>query len=187
MADTSNVFIATPDYPDGTFHTAPLGTALPTDATTALAGAYVDLGFVGEDGYSYNITRDSTDIKAFGGDTVANAQSDYMEELTVTLLESSNADVLRTVFGDDSVTVAGDTVTVARSKKALPRKVYVVDTVGQDGGFRRLSLPVAQVTGVGEVVYVHTDVIKYQLTIKAYPDTAGNCSYEHIELVAAGS
>lgn len=181
MADTSNVFIATPDYPDGTFHTAPLGTTLPTDATTGLANTYVDLGFVGEDGYSYNITRDSNDIPAFGGDVVANAQSNYMEELTVTLLESANADVLRTVFGDAAVSEAGGNITVSRSKKALPRKVYVVDTVGQDGGFRRLVLPVAQVTGVGEVVYVHTDVIKYQLTIKAYPDTSGFCSYEHIE------
>ena len=181
MADTNNLFIATPDYPDGTFHTAPRGTTLPTNATDVLPNTYTDLGLIGEDGYSYNITRDSTDIKAFGGSTVANAQTDYAEELTVTLMESNNADVLREVFGDAAVTEAGGTITVARSSKNLTRKVYVVDTVGQDGGFRRLVLPLGQVTGVGEVVYVHSDVIKYQLTIKAYPDVDGFCSYEHIE------
>lgn len=187
MADTSNVYIATPDYPEGTFHKAPLGTALPTDAVADLAAAYVDLGYVGEDGYGYNITRDSSDIKAFGGDTVANAQTDYNEELTVTLLESANADVLKVVFGDSNVTATGDSVVVKRNKKALPRQVFVADTVGQDGGFRRLVLPVGQVTGVGEVTYVHTDIIKYQLTIKAYPDTAGNCSYEYIAKDTSGS
>lgn len=182
MADTNNVYVATPDYVAGTFHRASLGSVLPTDAISDLDVAFVDLGYVGEDGYTYAINRESDDIKAFGGDTVATVQNDYNEELTVTLLESNNADVLKAVFGEDNVSVAGDAITVKRNKKRLPRESYVIDVMGQDGIYRRIVLPVAQVTGIGEITYVHTDVVKYELTIKPYPDTDGNTSYEYTDV-----
>jgi hypothetical protein len=45
---------------------APQGTAAPTDATTALAAAYRDAGWVTEDGLTRAVAEDSTDINAFG-------------------------------------------------------------------------------------------------------------------------
>lgn len=182
MADTSNVYVATPDYVAGTFHRAPLGSALPTDAVSELDVAFVDLGYVGEKGYTYKITRTSKDHQAFGGDTVATTQDDYNEELDVTLIESSKAEVLEAVFGADNVIVAGDAITVKRNKKRLPRESYVVDTIGQDGIYRRIVLPVAQVTDIGDITYVHSDLVQYELKIKPYPDAAGNTSYEYLDV-----
>ena len=129
----------------------------------------------------YTIKRDSDDIKAFGGDTVTTVQKDYSEELKVTLLESSKAEVLKELFGEDNVTVTGDAIAVKRNKRRLPRKVYVIDTQGQDGVYRRIVLPLAQVTDIGDIKYVHSDVVSYELTIKPYPDLAGNCSYEYLD------
>ena len=47
----TNVAAAKPSAQGGVYY-APLGTALPTDATTALAATYVPLGYVSEDGIS---------------------------------------------------------------------------------------------------------------------------------------
>lgn len=186
MANSDNVFIANPRVA-GTFYRAAKGTTLPTDALTALDAGLKDHGYVSEDGYTYSINREVTDHKAFGGDTVASSQDDYNEELTVGLIESLNAEVLRTTFGEANVAVTGDSITVTRNKSVLPRSAFVVDVVGKDGADRRLVLPNAQVVSVGEITMVHTGLITYSLTIKPYPDLAGNTSYEYIELDAAGS
>ncbi|AXN53463.1 major tail protein [Gordonia phage Ronaldo] len=181
MANTDNVYVAQPTATGGTFYRAVKGTPLPEDAIEALDVAFKDLGYVGDDGYTYTITRDATDINAFGGDIVASPQQSYKEEIKVTLLESNNLEALKTAFGDDAVSVAGGVVTVARSKAILPRSSFVVDTVGQDGGERRIVIPNGQVTTVGDIVYVHSDVVKYELTIVCYPDLNGKPSYEYSE------
>ena len=50
MATTAtNVTVGKPKV-GGAVHWAPLGTALPTSATEALNAAFVDLGYVSEDG-----------------------------------------------------------------------------------------------------------------------------------------
>ena len=54
----------------GALFRAPAGTALPTDAVTALAEAYKCLGYVSEDGVTNSTSIDSDEVKAWGGDIV---------------------------------------------------------------------------------------------------------------------
>ena len=49
---------------------APLGTALPTSATAALDEAFVSMGYISEDGVTNENTRESEEIKDWGGNTV---------------------------------------------------------------------------------------------------------------------
>lgn len=58
----------------GALFRAPAGTALPTDAVTALAEAYKCLGYVSEDGVTNSTSIDSDEVKAWGGDTVLTPQ-----------------------------------------------------------------------------------------------------------------
>lgn len=187
MANSNNVFIATPPKTRGTFFRAPLGTALPTDEVAALAAEYIDQGHVGEEGYAENLNRSTTDFKNFGGDVVASSQDDFTNDLTVTLLEHKSVPVLKTAFGDANVDDSGATIKVLRNKAVLPRSVFVVDVVGQDGGLERIVIPIGQVTTVGEIKRVHSDMVKYTLTIKCYVDAAGQTSYQYIEKTDGGS
>ena len=63
----------------GYIFTAPVGTALPTDYTTALPEAWKCLGYISEDGYVETLDTDSEDIKDMNGDLMASPQTSRVE------------------------------------------------------------------------------------------------------------
>jgi hypothetical protein len=175
MADSSLIWAATRPSDAGVFYRAPLGTTLPTDATTALGAAFVDHGWLGEGGITLTLNRDTTKHHSFGGDVVKVTQDNYEESLQLTLLET-DPDVLRTVFGDTNVTqsaTGGDRIiTVNHGSLMLPRSAFVVEVI--DGAkVRRIVVQEGQVTSVGDITYVHTDLLSYQITIDCYKPATG--------------
>lgn len=65
MADVNNVSYGKP-LTDGAISTAPLGSTLPTDATTKLDTKFKSLGYVSEDGITNENSPESEKIKAWG-------------------------------------------------------------------------------------------------------------------------
>lgn len=175
MADSTNIWASTRHADAGTFYSADLGATLPTTATAALNVAFDDNGWLGEDGITNAINRDTTKHKSFGGDTVKVTQDNYEETIQVTLLES-NPVVLGNVFGDDNVTatyVGGHrTVRVDHDSKMLPRKSFVVRVI--DGVKTRLIVvPEGQITDIDDIVHVHSDLLQYTVTIDVFKPADG--------------
>ena len=49
------------------------------------------------------------------------------------------------------------------------------------GAAKRIVLPVAHVTEVGEITYADSEAVAYETTVLAKPDSAGNSHYEYIK------
>lgn len=179
----ANVAVGKPKVTGGAYR-APLGTALPTDSTTALDVAFKGLGYVGENGVEFNPSRSTDKKKAWGGDIVKVLQTEYSETWSCTLIEYRNPEVQKTVFGDGNVTVTpatsttGTLIAVKHNGDVLPRMEYVFEMV-EGTGSSRVILPNAQLTEVGSVTYSDEDIVAYEVTFEAFEDASGNNSYEY--------
>ena len=175
--NVQNAFVGTPPIDGGVFFRAPLGTTLPTDSTSDLNEAFDDHGAVGENGVTVAQTRDTQDIKMYGGDTFVTVQTNYDEQLTITLLEDDNEAVLKTAFGDANVEVtaatesAGTKKVIYHTSTPLPLSSFVVDSIS-GAKTKRYVVEVGQVVSVSEVVDVHNNVTSRTLTVKTYKPTA---------------
>ena len=177
---TANVATGKPKV-GGAFYIAPKGTALPTDATTALAAAFICAGYISDAGLTNNNSRETAEIKAWGGDTVLNPVTGHTDTFGTTFIEVLNPQVLKLVHGDDNVSgTLADGITVNVNGSDLDHYVIAVDMI-LNGAVKRIVIPDGQVTSVGEVSYADADAVGYETTITGYPDASGNTHYEYIK------
>ena len=173
MATEANVTTAKPKI-GGAVYSAPLGTALPTDATTKLDDAFKALGYISEDGM--------TNIKAWGGVVVSSVQKEKTDTFKYMLIEALNVEVLKEVYGSDNV--SGDLslgITIKANSKELPHHCLVIETVLKGGVLKRIVIPSGKVTAIDEITYNDGSVLGYGTTVTAFPNAADDTHYEYIK------
>lgn len=176
---TKNVTVGKPKIGGSVFR-APAGTTLPTDATTALAAAFEELGYISDDGVTFSTERESEDIKAWGGDTVLTPQTGFTDSMSLTFIEALRPLVQKTIRGDDNVT--GDLangMTVKVNSTEDTEHVYVIEQVLSNNTLFRTVVPSGKVTELGEVTYADGEAVGYEATISCVPDESGNTHYEY--------
>lgn len=164
----SNVAAGKPNTA-GSIYRAPLGTTLPTDAATDLAATYICAGYVSDAGVVNSKTRESSEVKAWGGDVVMNPQTSKKDTFTFTLIESKNDEVLKIVHGDGNV--SGDLstgLTITENSDELDEAVYVIDMI-LNGTLKRIVIPDGKPTEIGDVEYKDESAVAYPVTLTAYP------------------
>lgn len=185
MANTAqNVSVGKPKVSGGIYR-APLGTTLPTDATTALNSAFESLGYIAQGGVTNSNTIESEDYRAWGGDVVLSYQTEKTDTFAFGLIEVLNKAVLETVAGASNVTgtlATGITVTV--NAQDLTEYVYVIEMALRGGAVKRIVIPDGKITEIGDVVYEDEEAISYPVTVTAQADASGNTHYEYIQKAA---
>lgn len=166
----------------GAMYIAPVGTALPTDATSVLDNAFQALGYVSEDGLTNDNTPESENIRAWGGDVVLTPVTSRDDTFQYTLIECTNVNVLKHVYGDDNVTGSLATgITVQANNKQMANHSVVIDMVLRDDAVKRIVIPSGAVTSVGTITYKDDTAIGYQTTLSCQADSDGNTHYEYIK------
>ena len=181
MPSASNVSVGKPKVA-GAIYYAAAGTTLPTDATTALAGAFTELGYVSEDGVTNSMAIDSDNLYAWGGDLVCPIKTGFTDTFTFTLIESLNVDVLKAIFGSTNVTgTLSNGISVNINDKYLTAQVWVVELVLKGSHVKRIVIPSGTITEFGDVVYKDDEAIGYEITITCSADSSGNPHYEYLK------
>lgn len=183
MPRTENVSAGKPKV-GGAVYRAPLGTALPTDATTALAAAFEDMGYISENGVVNGNSPDTEKIREWGGQVVLIVSTEKPDTFKMTFLEALNGNVLKTVYGDNNVTVDAQagTISVVANAAALEEHVYVIDVAMRGGAMKRTAIPRGALSELGDIVYKADEAIGYEVTLDCMPDASGNNHYEYIKL-----
>lgn len=154
----------------GVIYHAPLATALPTDVTTALNAAFVDVGYVTDDGLTGEPDESTADMRAWGGDLVRRVISEYGETYQFTMMET-NANSIAAYFGNGSATAwEGKQIEIRKSWC-----FHITDGVK----IRRIVLPDAAVTDRGAITYATTEAIAYPVTVSTFPNAAGVHSFHY--------
>lgn len=181
MANTATNVTAGKPAVGGAIFRAPLGTTLPTSALAALDAAWVCLGYCSEDGLSNSNSPESDTRQAWGGDTVLTFQTGKEDTFSFTLIEALNPDVLATIYGQAHVSgTLADGITVAATADEAEEYAWCFDMIMRGGALKRVVLPDAKISEVGEISYSDTEAVGYDVTLSAMPDTAAATHYEYI-------
>ena len=90
----------------GAIFSAPLGTALPKNATSELDKAFKCLGYVSEDGVTNENSPDSEKTKAWGGDVVLVSQKEKEDNFEIELLPNYNISKIEEYFSTTFLTMS---------------------------------------------------------------------------------
>jgi hypothetical protein len=164
----------------GMIFIAPIGTAVPTDASTALDKAFKSLGYISEDGLTNSVEVETLDVKEAGGSTAASIIISRDEKYSFTALET-NSDVLKVAYGEDNVKVGADgAISVTHNMADSDEYVYVAEVLLRGNKVLRKVIPRGKRTELGDVVYKSGEAISYEITIAALLDSANATAYTYI-------
>ena len=165
--DSANVRVAV----TGAIYSDPAGAAaLPADASAALDPAFVDHGYVSEDGVTESTSRTVEQIRAWQNAAVVRRTTTEGEATyAFTLIETTEANI--ELYYADAVDTATGGVRVRPTEVGV-RRPYVIDVIDGDD-FIRTVIPDGELSERGDQVYSNGSPIGYPITLIAYPDENG--------------
>lgn len=180
MPNTAQVTAGKPKV-GGHVYRAPLGTALPTDAITTLNSAFIDMGYISEDGVTNSNSPESETVNAWGGTPVLVISSSKEDTYQATFISALNPEVQKMVYGDENVTGTdvATGITVTANNQDLTEYAYVIEMIAKGNVAHRVVIPSAKPTEIGDIVYNDSDPVGYEVTLGCAADNAGNTHYEY--------
>lgn len=181
MSNVNNVTVGKPKIGGAAF-CAPIGTPLPSDPFSPLNKAFKCLGYVSEDGLVNANSPEHEDVKAWGGDIVLTPQTGKPDTWKYKLIEATNPEVLKAVYGPSNVT--GESlktgIHIKANSKQQPPMAWVFDMILRNDVPKRVCIPSASITEVSEIAYKDNEPVGYEITINAEPNADGDTHEEYI-------
>lgn len=170
----------------GAISYAPVGTTLPEDASTELPNTFKQVGYITSDGVVNAQSIETSQTKAWGGDTVLNSKTGATDTWKFAMMESLNVDALKLYYGEGNVSGSIDTgITIKVNSLDQEDHVLVIDQLLKNNVLKRIVIPRGQITAKDDVTYKDDQAIVYGVTISGVPDDDGQTHYEYIKKKAA--
>ncbi len=159
----------------GALWVAPLGSTLPT-GMEAWPSDFVDLGYISDDGVTESVDEDTEEFTPWQSATPIRTEiTSSTKTFQCTLWESKAATLslyYRVPESDMSVDEDGVVSFEEAGKPTRDLRMFGLDVI--DGTYRRrIILPYGEVTERGDISYTSDEMIGYEVTISAYPDSNG--------------
>lgn len=161
----------------------PLGTPLPETAVDPLDEALIRAGYISEDGVTKSESRDTNELKEWGGLTVKRSTTGFAVTLAFQFLEYLNPVGARAIYGENAVKVTsatadhGEQMVVKVSGQEAPHLAWCFDMADGDAHLK-VNVPDGQITETGDTPYSNSDGAVRDVTLSAYPDEDGVLIYE---------
>lgn len=176
-----NVSTGKPNVAGGIYR-APLGTTLPSDASTALSASFTSLGYIAQGGVTHSLSLETGEYRAWGGDLVLAYQNSKTNTFAFGMIEVLNKTTYETIYGESNVAgTLSSGLSVTGKGNDMTEYVYVIELALRDNAMKRIVIPDGKITAVGDIVYQDSDAVNFPVTITAQVDASGNSHYEYIK------
>lgn len=185
--NSHQVYLPGPDQSatTGAIARGPLGTALPTDARSALDPAFVSGGYVSENGVTLSTSRSTTPIKDWALSTVRKAVADFdgtigLEFLQVDQFAAEAMLGAANVEAAAATREAGNTIALKLGPTTTDPEAWVFSM--KDGERRvRIVVPNGNAELSGDVTFVPGAANIWPATLNCYDDGTGHSIYVYYD------
>lgn len=157
---------------------AALGTTAPVTPTASLAAGYKDLGGLTDDGVVKTPTTSTSDIRLRDGSLGRRIISQSETTFQFTCVET-NENTFSVFFPGSTYTPGSVAVKTVNSPVSNPLS-WVIDEL-DNGIHTRTVIPRGEVTDFGAVTIAISGAKAYQMTLAAYPSSAGLVYLEYTD------
>jgi hypothetical protein len=154
----------------GYFYSAPANTALPDYPTATLPEAWVQRGYISEDGITYGGIRNNEPLKDWARNIVRTKPGEDPQTVQAPIISTDEASLVA-LFGTDAVTVTaatathGKVITVDTGKTPEPAAFLFIGRDGDDSFM--IGTTKGFINTIDDVTFTATDAITWTATIAA--------------------
>jgi len=163
---------------DGQAYVAPVGTALPSAPTGALAAAWVGLGYITEDGATFTVTPDVTDFMAWQSRTPVRREKTSVEIQVAFQLMQWDEDSVPLAFGGGAISGSAGSWRYDLPSDAAPidERALVLDAADGSNHYR-FVFPRGNVTEAVEAQFQRSSPAVLPITFKALAQSGASPGY----------
>lgn len=155
----------------GYMFVAPQGSTLPTDYETTLDGAFLNVGYLGDDGIVFSDSSSNDSFYDLNGDSIETSASEIEKTFTVTFREIKK-DTLAILVGSANVTDADGKLTAHDKGPNDAAYSVVFELLLKNGRKWRRVVPNCKLGELGDMTVVSTELIGREVTMSALKDAA---------------
>lgn len=156
---------------DGRLYVAPIGSAAPVDLTTAWDAAWIDFGYLSDDGVSMSYSTETDDINAWQSLTpVRKILTGVDMTLQFTAIEFKR-NVVTLYFPNSSIATSGGVHTLSIPSSPDPDERAIGLEWTDKSYTHRLVIPRGEVTDRGEIPISRGGAVGLQMTVSAYANS----------------